>query len=501
MKWGGIVTRGEKYMKDLINKEKQKGGDGLNNKISKTFNSEIKQIGQEEDRILRFITSTESEDRDGDIIEIDGWKLDNYMKNPVILFGHDYGSLPVGKSVNIQKDSVNKKLIQDIKFPTKDEYEFADTVYRLVKSGYLPATSVGFIGLESEPRLDEKGNYLGKIYKKQELLETSIVPVPSNPTALMEARSKGIINEKELKMLEEIKDVITKPGWDETGTSFRFRVREPDLFQEGTFRTVQIKEDKPRVNSVMGRLKGEETMTIQSLIFPKEDDWTLAEAKEWLGEHEDLTKGVESEMEIKTVIPFKHYPLADEGTAWEGPREIREADVDDLKIMCTWYDRENPDVEASYKLPHHRQSDKHTVWRGVAASMAVLLGARGGVDVPEGEKRGIYNHLVRHYEEFDKEPPEFRNYSDVEIKEMFENETKAGATISAKTKSIIEGCISNLQKEIEKLNNIIGNILEEEGKSELETTVKIEMSDEIKKEFENIKSECLCYRKRITRMK
>ena len=35
------------------------------------------------------------------------------------------------------------------------------------------------------------------------------------------------------------------------------------------------------------------TLTVQSVIFPKEDDWDLAGAKAWLKEHEDLTKGIE----------------------------------------------------------------------------------------------------------------------------------------------------------------------------------------------------------------
>jgi len=366
------------------------GGDEMN-KINKTFSSEIKQIGQEEDRTLRFITSTESEDRDGDIIEVDGWKLDNYMKNPVILYGHDYGGLPIGKSVNIQKDSINKKLIQDIKFPTKDEYEFADTVYRLAKSGYLNATSVGFIGLQSVPRLNEKGEYLGKIYKKQELLETSIVPVPSNPTALMEARSKGIINDNELKMLTEEKKITTKPGWDETETSFRFRVRDPDLFQEGSFRTVPIKKDKPRVNSIMGRLKGEKTLTVQSIIFPKEDDWDLHSAKSWLKEHEDLTKGVD-EVEEKTIL---------------------ETDI-------------NEEISKS--------------------------------DDPS------------------------------ETKQPLKNEIKVGATISAKTKEALEGCINDLQKGIEKLNNIIC-VNSEEEKVKLSTSIKLEMSEEMKQAFKKLQSE------------
>jgi HK97 family phage prohead protease len=452
------------------------------NKINKTFASEIKQIGDESERILRFITSTEAEDRDGDIIEIDGWQLQNYMKNPVILYGHNYEGLPVGRSVNVQKDSFNKKLIQDVKFPTKEEYEFADTVYRLAKAGYLNATSVGFIGIQSEPRLDDKGNYLGKKYKKQELLETSIVPVPSNPTALMEARSKGIINDNEFKMFEEAKDVIQKPGWDETETSFRFRVRDPGLFQEGTFRTVPIKKDKPRVNSVMGRLKDEESLTVQSVIFPKEDDWDLTSAKEWLKEHEDLTKGVDK-MKEKTVIPYKKYPLADEGANWDGSREIATAEADDLKMMCAWYDAENADNKGAYKLPHHKAEGYTTVWRAVAAAMAALLGARGGVDIPDADKKGAYNHLAKHYKDFDKEPPEFKSYTDVELKSMFDHEEKVGASISAKNMEMMQEAMEYMQEAMGIMEQIISA-----GNSEEERKPK---SAEIKQALDEIKSQVL----------
>lgn len=170
--------------------------------------TEVKAIN-EEDRILRFTASTEDQDRDGDIITVDGWDLKNYLKNPVVLFGHNYWDLPVGKTVNIQKDNVNKRLVHDVKFPTKDEYEFADTVYRLAKSGYLNTVSVGFQGKESVPIYDDgateyngKNRYVGRKYIKQELLEISIVPVPANPQALQEAKSKGLINDDEQKSLE-----------------------------------------------------------------------------------------------------------------------------------------------------------------------------------------------------------------------------------------------------------------------------------------------------------
>jgi hypothetical protein len=86
--------------------------------------------------------------------------------------------------------------------------------------------------------------------------------------------------------------------------------------------------------------------------------------------------------------------------------------------MSTWFDSENPDVKSSYKLPHHRAEGHNTVWRGVAAAMVALLGGRGGVDIPDDDRRGVYNHLSRHYGEFDKDPPEFKHYTAADLKAM-----------------------------------------------------------------------------------
>lgn len=103
-------------------------------------------------------------------------------------------------------------------------------------------------------------------------------------------------------------------------------------------------------------------------------------------------------------------PKAPEDTDWDASKEIREAEVDDLKVMCTWVDTEHADTKQGYKLPHHKADGKHAVvWKAVAAAMAALLGARGGVDIAAGDKKGVYAHLKKHYQEFDKEPPEFNS--------------------------------------------------------------------------------------------
>lgn len=81
-------------------------------------------------------------------------------------------------------------------------------------------------------------------------------------------------------------------GWDEPkdGEYIHYRIRDPGDFKDGTLRTVTLKKDKPRILSVMGKLKsGESGMVKQNLLFPK-DEWSLAEAKKYLGDHPDMKK-------------------------------------------------------------------------------------------------------------------------------------------------------------------------------------------------------------------
>lgn len=113
--------------------------------------------------------------------------------------------------------------------------------------------------------------------------------------------------------------------------------------------------------------------------------------------------------ELKAVIPYKQTPVDGADTEWKASEEIKAAETDDLKIMCTWVDSENADKKTAYKLPHHRADGEHnTVWLGVVSAMAKLMGAGGGVNVPKGDRKGIYEHLAKHYAEFEKQPPEFK---------------------------------------------------------------------------------------------
>lgn len=152
-------------------------------KIFKTFQSEIK-AAEDDSRRMQFTISTGAVDRDGDTINPKGWDLTNYIKSPVILWAHDYSQLPVAKAVSII--STDKGLSAQAEFPPKGTYPFADTVYDMLKAGFLNATSVGFRPIEGAPATDRQKGY---DFAKQELLEFSIVPVPANPDALVEQRA------------------------------------------------------------------------------------------------------------------------------------------------------------------------------------------------------------------------------------------------------------------------------------------------------------------------
>uniref|UniRef100_A0A6M3M4J7 Putative prohead protease n=1 Tax=viral metagenome TaxID=1070528 RepID=A0A6M3M4J7_9ZZZZ len=106
---------------------------------------------------------------------------------------------------------------------------------------------------------------------------------------------------------------------------------------------------------------------------------------------------------------------ADEAAPWD--YKAPDYDQEQLERASAWVDTSKPKVDrtkADTKLPHHMPDGK-VVWRGVAGAMAALLGGRGGVDIPAGDRPKVYNHLARHYREFKKEPPDFHSTADFSL--------------------------------------------------------------------------------------
>ena len=147
-------------------------------------------------RALRFTISTASVDREQDTIAVNGWDLANYRKNPVVLWGHDSWRLPIGRGFDVAVEGGALKA--SVEFVPEDLPEggaFAESVYRLARSGFIAATSVGFRPLKWTFTSDKDRGaddwFPGIDFEEQELVELSIVTVPANPEALADTPLPG----------------------------------------------------------------------------------------------------------------------------------------------------------------------------------------------------------------------------------------------------------------------------------------------------------------------
>ena len=167
--------------------------------LRKAFAAEVI---KSEDGTVEFVISTATPDRSNDVLAVEGWDLAAYTKNPVMLWAHDSYSPPVGRAVAI--GAAAGALRAKAEFTPADLYPFGAMVGRMVREGFLNATSVGFRPLKYGYNT-ERGDY-AMDFEKQELLEFSVVPVPANPEALVSAKAAGIDLAPMVKWAENILD-------------------------------------------------------------------------------------------------------------------------------------------------------------------------------------------------------------------------------------------------------------------------------------------------------
>lgn len=151
---------------------------------------------QDEEKGYDFevIATNESIDRDGEMIKKDGWDFTNYLKNPILLWGHEHNQLPIGKVTDI--------IVTDTDIRARGIFantQFARDVKALYDQGILKAVSVGFLPQERE----------GNIITKSELLELSFVNVPSNPEATTTGKA---LKDFEAKWFSNTVNAVVKAG-------------------------------------------------------------------------------------------------------------------------------------------------------------------------------------------------------------------------------------------------------------------------------------------------
>ncbi|MFO0919436.1 MAG: hypothetical protein U0872_14145 [Planctomycetaceae bacterium] len=135
------------------------------------------------------IISTPTVDRVGDMLIPVGCQIKNYAKNPVVLWNHGFeGGRPIGRGDDANKvlglRILDTHVESDCYFDAS--FEDSDLTYKMIKAGFIRATSVRETPIKSSFMRDEAlGDIL--IVEEWELEEWSWVPVGCNPDALAKA--------------------------------------------------------------------------------------------------------------------------------------------------------------------------------------------------------------------------------------------------------------------------------------------------------------------------
>ena len=136
----------------------------------------------------RVTIAANEEARQPPTLDFDGLSVDNYMLNPVVMWAHDVsgrspsGGLPIGRTLVLAKTDAGR-LVAEFEFLGDDP--FARRVQNAWDRGFLRAASISWLPIETSPTRD--GGYRDT---RSDLLEWSIVPVPSDPDALRESHAR-----------------------------------------------------------------------------------------------------------------------------------------------------------------------------------------------------------------------------------------------------------------------------------------------------------------------
>ena len=179
----------------------------------------------EETRTIEFVISTDKKDRHGTRLLVDRWDLENFNRNGIVGYQHNvYGSWFSDPNpddvIGVGRAWVEDgKLIGSIKFEPEEINPLAEKLFRKVQHGTIKSTSVGFVetkegdfGQGEEARGKENQTYY---YGAQELLEFSLVNIPSNTDAV-----KRNLNPAQKDLIKEIVKEMTAEKEEE---------KKPDL--------------------------------------------------------------------------------------------------------------------------------------------------------------------------------------------------------------------------------------------------------------------------------
>jgi HK97 family phage prohead protease len=341
--------------------------------MEKIFNltSTFKALDEADDGIhICGMASTADFDRAGDTISAEAWTkggLQNFEKNPIILFNHDYNK-PIGRATGL------KVTENGLELKAKISKSAPDHVAQLVKEGILGAFSVGFRVKDADYLSETDGLKI----KDAELFEVSVVSVPCNQAATFSlAKSFDSIEE-----YNEFKKTFTN-SVDLAGQSL---AKDEDSFEasdtpDGTEKSVQKEMTMSEVQTpeidldAFAKKVAEETAA--KIAIRQAEEKAAAEAAQKEAEEVEAAKAIEAES-VKSAIT----------TGIESGAERLLADVE---AKLAEKDAKMDEVILQYKKDLEEKSDEITKMR---ESKRVFSDRTDGDTVTKWGKEFMHAHLL-----------------------------------------------------------------------------------------------------------
>lgn len=155
-------------------------------------------------RTIPFVISSTERDAHRSVVNMKNWDLARYNRNPIVGYMHDvYGDVMMCATDNPDTvigystiDFEGDLMIGRAVFETNDINPLAEKIFKKVRFGTLRGASVGFLEIGEGRYGDGEERRGGKeetyYFEGQELLEWSVVKIPSNAAAVKRFASDKI---------------------------------------------------------------------------------------------------------------------------------------------------------------------------------------------------------------------------------------------------------------------------------------------------------------------
>jgi hypothetical protein len=242
--------------------------------------------------------STIYQDRDQEVVPPSALETDIevYKQNPILILSHNHKSLPIGKALDIK---FNSDHVWAKYYITKNP--IGDEVLQLAHEGILNGFSSGFVPLEfkENPQAHEVpsialktslGRKTKKLYKRCELVEVSMLAIPSNRQSLIDRTEKG----------NKAAGLVFKAFYGDKNEDLSLVLKElmieenpPPVY---TLKSLWQENEHPRANDGQFTSKPGEVKPIEVMPSDSKVDTMVRDVKEDV-RHEDITKKLDESIQ------------------------------------------------------------------------------------------------------------------------------------------------------------------------------------------------------------